>query len=219
MWQLISDNAAALTVIATAATLIVWTVYGQILSANQSRQQKTRLFITQGNGSGLDSTCLLSNMGKEFVFLRGVFVDLHESDGGHHTAPVEKEWQAQPRSYSAEDIGQGPVGSSQQLVLGPFRWLVAEAARKAGLLQADDDAELWQRFRQRPDTARPGRHPPAHLAPRCALAAPALTDHDRKPRHRAPDLTTDDPQHAAGCIHARQPPPGNIRRTHVGMDQ
>ncbi|MES1947327.1 hypothetical protein C84B14_08260 [Salinisphaera sp. C84B14] len=146
MWQLISDNAAALTVIATAATLIVWTVYGQILSANQSRQQKTRLFITQGNGSGLDSTCLLSNMGKEFVFLRGVFVDLHESDGGHHTAPVEKEWQAQPRSYSAEDIGQGPVGSSQQLVLGPFRWLVAEAARKAGLLQADDDAELWQRL-------------------------------------------------------------------------
>lgn len=146
MWQFISEHAAALTVIVTGVTLIVWTVYGQLMSANQSRQQKTRLFVTQGNGSGLDSTCLLTNMGKEFVFLRGVFVDLHDRDGHHYSEPVEKEWQEQPQSYTAEDIGQGPVGASQQLALGPFRWLVAEAARRAGLPEQDEDAELWQRL-------------------------------------------------------------------------
>lgn len=146
MWQFISEHAPALTVIVTGVTLIVWTVYGQIMSANQSRQLQTRVFITQGNGSGPDSTCLLSNMGKEFVFLRGVFVDLYSTDGNQYTEPVEKEWQEQPTSYATEDIGQGPVEASQQLALGPFRWLVAEAARKAGLNGNDSDNALWEQI-------------------------------------------------------------------------
>ena len=37
MWQFISEHAAALTVIVTGVTLIVWTVYGQLMSASRRR--------------------------------------------------------------------------------------------------------------------------------------------------------------------------------------
>ena len=142
MWSFITAHAPALTVIVTAVTLIVWTVYGQIMSANQRRQQKPRLFIKQANGHGPDSVCLISNMGKESVYLRAVFIDLHDAEGACHTGAVEKQWQAQPSGAGAEAIGQGPIAPSQQLDLGPFEWLLAEAARKAGMIEAEEDLDL-----------------------------------------------------------------------------
>ena len=150
MWQFITDHGAALTVIVTAVTLVVWTIYGQLMAANQKRQQKTSLFIKQGDGTGFDSMCLFSNMGKESVYLRGVFIDLYTSDGERFTEVVEKDWQEEPAACTAQDIGQGPVGASQQLAVGPFRRLVLEAARKAGLnccSDASDDDTLWQQLR------------------------------------------------------------------------
>lgn len=150
MWQFVTAHAAALTVIVTGLTLIVWTVYGQLMSANQKRQQKPRLFIKQGDGTGLDSVCLFSNMSKQFVYLRGVFLTLYMQDGERFIELVEKEWNTDRAGCTAEDIGQGPVEPSQQVTLGPFYGLVREAARKAGLdaaSQAARDDALWQRMR------------------------------------------------------------------------
>ncbi|MBO9469120.1 hypothetical protein J7355_03310 [Endozoicomonas sp. G2_2] len=150
MWQFVIEHAAALTVIVTGLTLIVWTVYGQLMSANQKRQQKPRLFIKQGDGTGLDSMCLFSNMGKEFVYLRGVFVNLHTQDGDQFCELVEKEWDTDGAGCTAEEIGQGPVESSQQVALGPFYRLVREAARKAGFdasAESERDDALWRQIR------------------------------------------------------------------------
>lgn len=114
MWHFIIDHAAALTVIVTGITLIVWTVYGQLMAANQIRQQKPRLFIRQGDGTGFDSMCLFSNMGKESVYLRGVFIDLYTAEGKRFTELVEKDWQQEPAACTAEDIGQGPVAQASK---------------------------------------------------------------------------------------------------------
>ena len=135
MWDFISANAQVLTLCITAATLVVWTVYGQLMAKGLYRSQLPRLFLKQAGGRGLQSRCYLANMGLESAYLRSVFIDMQTADG-HARGTVNA---YQPASDEEAGGGYtrtgvlGPVQGNAHISLGRFSDLLESSAFDAGL--------------------------------------------------------------------------------------
>lgn len=143
MWEWITANAKVLPLVTTAFTLVVWTVYGQLMAANDKRKRKPRLFVKQGSGHGLDSVCLVSNMSAEAIYIRCVLVSLCVGEQTYRDTIADAD---KPTNLDAEadpdhNPCHGPLRASETMNLGTFRSLVAQIGEAEGLA-VDRDATL-----------------------------------------------------------------------------
>jgi hypothetical protein len=143
MWEWITANAKVLTLVTTAFTLVVWTVYGQLMAANDKRKRKPRLFVKQGSGHGLDSVCLVSNMSAEAIYIRCVLVSLRVGEQTYRDtiADADKPTNLDAEADPDQNPCQGPLKASETMNLGTFRSLVAQIGEAEGL-DVDHDARL-----------------------------------------------------------------------------
>jgi hypothetical protein len=144
MWEWITSNAKVLTLFATALTLIVWMVYGQLLAASMRHAKTPRLVVEQGSGHGLDSICVVTNMSMETIYLQGVSVSLQTKDRTHRymLADSAKTTERERGITTRRETCQGPLKPNETLNLGTFRALLDEAAVGTGLETGDDGAPL-----------------------------------------------------------------------------
>lgn len=200
MWQWLLGNAQALTVITTCITLLVWTGYGQLLSASARRKQTPRLLVEHGVGTTLDATCLLSNMSAESIYIRGVFVTLHTGEASYRGMIYDRQRPTLDTDGvdSPQRTCQGPLQGSDAVNLGTFRQLLGESAHTSGLARESDahvddlgltgfavtvvasfgPEEITVGARRR-FAIEGGRD--AHIRPLTALTEPLISRRQRKP--------------------------------------
>lgn len=130
MWTWINDNSSGLSVLLSLGTMIVWIAYFQILYLSFTRQRRTNIMINRGAGSGIDSRCLISNMGAEPLYVVSIVAALQEGST-RITAAItdldssEVSW----IEHAREGTNQGPMMSGAFMDIGPFSSLMARCAR------------------------------------------------------------------------------------------
>ncbi|MBS62536.1 hypothetical protein [Salinisphaera sp.] len=142
MWDFISTHGQVLTLCVTAATLVVWTVYGQLLAKGLYRSQLPRLFLKQADGQSLHSRCYLANMGLESAYLRSVFIDMQTADG-QARGTVNAYRPASDEQACGGDMRTGilgPLPANTHINLGRFSDLLQASAFDADWGTAQDSS-------------------------------------------------------------------------------
>lgn len=146
MFNWISQNSQALTVLTNVGTLLIWLVYAQLLYLGFRRQRRPRLIINRGKKKDIDALCIISNMSAEPVFIDYIIAELKTSAG---TIKVDVTDFDQAYSEGDEEQGgssgspepgpvgentrQGPVGSGDFLHIGTFDDLLKRLAKSGGV--------------------------------------------------------------------------------------
>jgi hypothetical protein len=140
MWNWIIDNSAALSVLISIGTIMVWIAYFQILFASFRRQRRTRILINRGAGRGTRARCLISNMGAEPLYVISIIATL-EKDGRRIKAEIADldSQEVGDIAESREGTSQGPLQSGEFMDIGQFSTLMARCARARG--ESDDSLE------------------------------------------------------------------------------
>lgn len=140
MWDWIKENSSALSILLSLGTMIVWIAYFQILYLSYSRQRRTKMLINRGAGTGLESRCLISNMGAEPLYVVTIIAALREGDD-LITAEVTDldSSEVSDIRHAREGTHQGPMMSGEYMDAGRFSALMARCARANG--RSTDDLE------------------------------------------------------------------------------
>lgn len=127
-------------VLVAFGTLLVWLFYAQLLLSNYRRQLRPRILINQGVGTGLRSRCMISNMGKEPIYVDTLFATLH-TDTGDYTAQVTDRDQPdgeQPPLSIQQGSSQGPLQSGDSHDTGTFEDILIRVANLRHLPRTDN---------------------------------------------------------------------------------
>lgn len=122
----ITDNAEAISAIASVLTLFVWVFYAQLLYANYSRQRRARIIINRGSGKHIDSLCLVSNMSAESIYVQHIVAVLEYS--GRELQLDISDFQQASGEGPEYSTHQGPLGSGDYLHVGSFNNLLQRVA-------------------------------------------------------------------------------------------
>lgn len=127
MWQWLTDNSGPLSVLLSAAMLLVWGVYLQLILQSYWRERRPKILINRGAGTGLHSRCLLSNMSAEAIYIHSLAASLGlagetrfaaVTDGGAHD---DRFLNGRARTY------QGPVAAGDYIDVGTFESILNRA--------------------------------------------------------------------------------------------
>ncbi len=113
--------------------LVVWGVYLDVFWRSYRRQHRAKIVIGHGEGMGLDSLCLVSNMSAEPIHIEGVIIAA-ERDGQRWAKAITSISDINGATGPRKPAREGPLKSGDYIVLGTFRELVelATAAEEAG---------------------------------------------------------------------------------------
>lgn len=130
MWIWINENSAGLNVLLSVGTMIVWIAYFQILFSSYTRQRRTKILINRGVGDGVESRCLISNMGAEPLYIISVFAVLSDGKEQLEAAVTDKDsTEVEDVETVREGTSQGPLMSGEFKDIGRFSELMARCAR------------------------------------------------------------------------------------------
>jgi hypothetical protein len=140
----------------TAATLLVWLVWLQLMYNDYRRRRQPRMLIHQTRGLGPDTHCLLVNLSQDIIHIQCVRAAAVGVDGenslslGSGLSGLSDESELGPLELE-NVIRQGPLAQGQFLRLGSFeeilemlvdqtpgeeeRWLGAAAAERVGTVE------------------------------------------------------------------------------------
>lgn len=118
----LSDNATALSILASVATVMIWLMYLHLFYRSYRLQQRPHLVIKQGSRFDLDSTCYLSNMSQQAVDVMAVLIDVHQH-GEHLTFGPSDTGGA----GSDKQLIHSPLHAGNYLKLGTFREFLQDA--------------------------------------------------------------------------------------------
>ena len=130
MWIWLQDNHGAVSAIANMATLVVWTLYFQLLLGNYRDRIRPKILINQGAGHSLRSHCLIANMSAEPIYVEAVITDAGYRSGS------DKAFRRSRCSLSDLDLEvsdqgdrrpqwlQGPLDSSELIDIGTYQQLI-----------------------------------------------------------------------------------------------
>ena len=130
MWIWLQDNHGAVSAIANMATLVVWTLYFQLLLGNYRDRIRPKILINQGAGHSLRSHCLIANMSAEPIYVEAVITDAGYRSGS------DKAFRRSRCSISDLDLEvsdqgdrrpqwlQGPLDSSELIDIGTYQQLI-----------------------------------------------------------------------------------------------
>lgn len=114
------DNAQALSALASAGMLVIWSLYAWLFYQEFRRQRGSQLFIHEAGGNNPNSTCMLVNLSKEPIHIlcsmaahEGQTVQLHDTEERDGASPIHK-------------TKQGPLQMGELLELGSFQTICRE---------------------------------------------------------------------------------------------
>lgn len=138
-----SQNSAALQVVLSALTAVIWMVYLQLILSGMLRTRHSRILINRSAGLGEQARCFISNMGAEPIYLISVIADL-EIDGEVRTALVtdREEMRREDLHTPSEATTQGPVASGGFVDIGSFGNVMWRALHRLDLPAETDVARL-----------------------------------------------------------------------------
>lgn len=130
MLSWLDDHSSPLNLLANVGMLLVWVFYFQLLLTNYRDQERPKLLINRGGGTGWDSRCLVTNMSQKVVYLYAVVVRVGIEDRHWQSVVTERRDLDGDRSAAEnrDRIGQGPLGTGEMIDLGRIRDLVDLAA-------------------------------------------------------------------------------------------
>ncbi|MFC5583789.1 hypothetical protein ACFPOD_01585 [Nitratireductor kimnyeongensis] len=141
IWAWLQNNHGAVGALASLATLVVWTLYFQMLLMSYRRTLRPKILINRGAGQRLQAHCLVANMSAEPIYIEAVLLDVG------YLANGEKAVARSRYSLSELDLDilngsdrspqwfQGPLDSSEWVDIGTFQQLIGK------VLEQDRTAE------------------------------------------------------------------------------
>lgn len=145
MLDWIEQHQAALSIVISFATLLVWLVYAQLLFLGFRRQRSPRIIINRGKRKNMEALCIISNMSKEAVYVEYIIAILDTSRGTitmdvtdyeqTYTQGDENENGARQHSLGAiqDNTRQGPLRSGDFTHIGTFSDIVRRLAQYQGI--------------------------------------------------------------------------------------
>jgi hypothetical protein len=133
MWTWISENSGALNVLVSAAMLVVWGVYLQLILQSYRRERRPKILISRGAGTGLRSRCLLSNMSAEAIYIHSLAARLRLADETSFAAVTDMGDLDDPGVDRRPKTYQGPVAAGDYLDIGTFESILGRAGWQAPL--------------------------------------------------------------------------------------
>ncbi|WP_370159320.1 hypothetical protein [Limimaricola soesokkakensis] len=123
--QWLADHSAALSVVLSAAMLVVWISYLNIFLFSFLRQRRQFITITQGAGAALKAKCFVSNLGLEPIYIVEVVIDLIVEGEQCQAVVTDRTLMSdQELQDSREATNQGPLQSGHHSSIGEFEDLI-----------------------------------------------------------------------------------------------
>jgi hypothetical protein len=141
LWSWLRENHGAVSALASLATLVVWTLYFQMLLMNYRRTLRPKILINRGAGHRLQAHCLIADMSAEPIYIEAVLLDVgYLADGEKAVARSryslsDLDLDILNGSDSSPQWFQGPLDSSEWLDIGTFQQLIGK------VLEQDRTAE------------------------------------------------------------------------------
>lgn len=127
----IGQNAEVLNVIAQYLTVLVWLTYLQLFMQQFAAARRPRMLIQRGTDKGMDSLCLVANMGEQPMYVECITVVV-DAGGSTIQRRVTETRRLRDGHHAASDeadslMVEGPLKSGTFMSLGTFRKLLEDA--------------------------------------------------------------------------------------------
>lgn len=131
MWAWMQTHASSIQVLVSLLTTVVWIAYLHVFLSSYRRQTRSSLLISREGARGLDSRCIIANMGSEPAFLMDVLAEF-ETEGKRFTASVvdRLELWEQDQEPGEASSAQGPMESGGYVDVGSFGDVLTRAHRQ-----------------------------------------------------------------------------------------
>lgn len=147
----LSQHAGVLRFFSGAGYTLLWLLFLQLMYLKFRSKRRPRLLINLDKKKGLDSLCIISNMGAEPVYIEYIVAEL-ETSQGILIQDVTALDQAYDGSAAEGEPGsltqitrQGPLASGHFLHIGSFGKLAVRLARANGLdMHGHRPCDAWQ---------------------------------------------------------------------------
>lgn len=126
----ISQNSEFLQVLLNALMVAIWIAYLQIFFISFRRQQRSKILINMGVGSGLSARCFISNLSLEPLYLHDVIVELTTTVGTREAVITDRaEVTDEQVTTPSQGTNQGPLNSGDSIDIGSFNDIIERASR------------------------------------------------------------------------------------------
>ncbi|WP_136684063.1 hypothetical protein [Falsirhodobacter xinxiangensis] len=133
-------NAAVLQLATSAITALVWIVYLQTFLGGYRRQQRSMILITSGAGRGMNSHCLVTNLGLEPISILSIRIDVRDGQSeASAVVPDRYELMIPEGNEDASATNQGPMSGGTMRDIGRFSTLLDRAATENADIASMDD--------------------------------------------------------------------------------
>ena len=141
--QWLSEHAAVLQLAVGCITALVWVIYLQAFVGGYRRQRAPMILVTAGAGRGINSHCLVTNLGFEPVSILSIIIDVSD---GTRTAraiiPDRNEMMVEEGNEDAQATNQGPMASGTMRDIGRFGTLLQRAVAENPDMDGIDPASV-----------------------------------------------------------------------------
>jgi hypothetical protein len=149
--QWLSENAALVSSLATVIMALVWVFYAHLLYRDFNSRHHPRIMIHQAPDVGLDSVCLVINIGERMVNIAAVIAAGYGSGKPEKILEITEYRAFATDSYSERELTsllkQGPVASGDFIHLGSFKEILEHLSGKdAGGRPAEEATPPFSRL-------------------------------------------------------------------------
>ena len=132
MLNWITSNIQVVSAAINLVMLMVWLAYLHVFLSNFRRNTRSKIMISLSGDCGFKSTCLVTNMSSEAIYIQSIIIDL-EAQEGRRSYPITEiesfeKW-AEPSDLKIWSR-QGPLGAGQARNIGTFEGMLAHAIQE-----------------------------------------------------------------------------------------
>lgn len=140
MWTWLQDNHGPVSALASIFTLVIWTLYFQLLLSNYRYHLRPKILINRGAGHTLHAHCVIANMSAEPIYIEAIVADIGfrgEDDSIARQRCSLSDLDLDIKTTENSDLRpqwfQGPLESGEFISVGTYKHLVNKAAASAGV--------------------------------------------------------------------------------------
>ncbi|MCJ8139269.1 hypothetical protein [Falsirhodobacter halotolerans] len=129
------DHSPFLMFCATAITSVVWIIYLQVFLRSYLRQRRSMILITAAGGRGMESHCIVTQLGLEPISILSVILDVADDTTSLRAViPERNELMVDEGNEQTLATNQGPMAVGTMRDIGRFSTLLKRAT--------DDNPEI-----------------------------------------------------------------------------
>lgn len=118
MWTWMQENQAAIQIVVSLVTTIVWIAYLHLFVISFLRQTRSGLLINRAGREGMAARCIVSNLGSEPAYLTDVLAEIELDDETYTASVIDRLEMLE--DGETEVIAQGPMASGAYVDIGSF---------------------------------------------------------------------------------------------------